>query len=34
MIDAEINRLLNDSYQRAMTILVTHKKELHLLSGI
>ena len=34
MIDAEINSLLNDSYKRAMHILVTHKKELHLLSGI
>ena len=34
MIDAEINTLLNDSYKRAMNILVTHKKELHLLSGI
>jgi len=32
MIDAEINTLLNDSYKRAMNILVTHKKELHLLS--
>jgi len=32
MIDAEINSLLNDSYKRAMNILVTHKKELHLLS--
>merc|ERR1712045_65551 len=32
MIDAEINSLLNESYKRAMNILVTHKKELHLLA--
>jgi len=32
MIDAEINTLLNESYKRAMNILVTHKKELHLLA--
>ena len=33
MIDGEINNLLNESYKRAMNILVTHKKELHLLAG-
>ena len=33
MIDAEINHLLNESYKRAMNVLVTHKKELHLLAG-
>merc|ERR1711997_391454 len=32
MIDAEINQLLNESYKRSMNILVTHKKELHLLA--
>ena len=33
MIDAEINQLLNESYKRSLNILVTHKKELHLLAG-
>ena len=33
MIDGEINNLLNESYKRAMNILVAHKKELHLLAG-
>ena len=33
MIDGEINNLLNESYKRAMNILVNHKKELHLLAG-
>jgi len=32
MIDAEINLLLNESYKRAMNVLVTHKKELNLLA--
>jgi len=32
MIDAEINQLLNESYKRSLNILVTHKKELHLLA--
>ena len=33
MIDAEINQLLNESYKRSLNILMTHKKELHLLAG-
>jgi len=32
MIDAEINQLLNESYKRSLNILITHKKELHLLA--
>merc|ERR1719210_2947408 len=32
MIDAEINQLLNESYKRSLNILMTHKKELHLLA--
>merc|ERR1712150_283604 len=32
MIDGEINNLLDESYKRAMNILVAHKKELHLLA--
>ena len=33
MVDSEIKCLLDDSYKRAMNILVTHKNELHLLAG-
>ena len=33
MIDAEIKGTLDDSYKRAMNILVTHKNELHMLAG-
>jgi len=32
MVDSEIKCLLDDSYKRAMNILVTHKNELHLLA--
>lgn len=32
VIDSEVNRLLKESYQRAMNILTSRKKELHLLA--